>query len=212
MTITTFKLTECKYQLYLVIALSLQLFVKCIEQQREELLTVVLLSPPKLRMSVCKRVLEPDRLQLTILARPDVLKEGPEVIRQTGNDIFRFRRSVAQLAALRPVAFGEVFDDGRSREQTLKPRVHVASVGKVGKAADAGHGVVRLDVLLELWIVAASLRGGRFDQVKESAEVGIVVSSLKSKTVDVFSLKRFEFVSTTHLQGFHNCVLALVQK
>ena len=54
--------------------------MQCVEKQGEELLAIVLLSATELRISVSQSILEVDRLQLTILARPNVLKHGTEMI------------------------------------------------------------------------------------------------------------------------------------
>ena len=72
-----------KLSLYLVIAFGFEFFVQSVEKQGEELLTIVLLSATKLRISVGQSILEVDRLQLTIFARPNVLKQGTEMIGKT---------------------------------------------------------------------------------------------------------------------------------
>ena len=43
----------------------------------------MLLSSPELRVGIGQGVLEVDRLQLPVLAAPDVLKQGAKVISQT---------------------------------------------------------------------------------------------------------------------------------
>ena len=66
--------------MYLVIAFGFEFFVQGVEKEREELLAIVLLSATKLRISVGQSVLEVNRLQLTILACPNVLKQRAEMI------------------------------------------------------------------------------------------------------------------------------------
>ena len=69
--------------LYLIIGLCFEFFVKSIKKQGEKLLTIMLLSSPELRVGIGQGVLEVDRLQLAVLAAPNVLKQGTKVISQT---------------------------------------------------------------------------------------------------------------------------------
>lgn len=73
-------------------------------------------------------------------------------------DVVFGRRLVGPLApqvgrsdvGTKGIVFGEVFDHGGGRNETLQSRIHVAGVCKIGEAADAGHGGVGLDGFLEL--------------------------------------------------------------
>jgi len=163
---------------HLVIALRLQLLMQRVKQQRQKLLTVVLLGSAKLGVAVGKRVLEVHRPQLAVLAAPDVLKQRAEMVCQAGQYVVVLARLVSKLFGL--VAFGEELDNGWGGKETLKPGIHVASVGEISKPAKAGHGGVGLDVVLQFGVVAASLHGGRLEQVQEAeVRLWVIVATLK---------------------------------
>ena len=127
----------------------------------------MLLGSAKLRVVLCKGVLEIDRLQLTVLANPNVLEQRTESIGQAHGRFVVLRGPVPDhLPGF--VALGEELDDRRCGEKTLKTGVHVAGVGKVGHAAQPSHCRLRLDVFLQLWIVAATLRDSRLKELKQA--------------------------------------------
>ena len=113
-----------------------ELFVQRIEEERQELLAVVLAEPGKLGVALGQRVLERVGLDDGELA-------GVDLPRQPGKGSGQGEAGVVFRLLLAQLGRGKVekeLEDGGGGEDALEAAVHEAGVAEVSQAANTGLG------------------------------------------------------------------------